>query len=47
MFAPRLRCTKCDHLAADARPNWIERRDCRDQASVTLNVEQRRSLACN
>jgi hypothetical protein len=26
-FGPRMRCTKCGHLGADARPNWIERRD--------------------
>jgi hypothetical protein len=21
-FGPRLRCTRCGHLGADARPNW-------------------------
>jgi hypothetical protein len=23
-FGPRMRCTKCGHLGATARPNWIE-----------------------
>jgi hypothetical protein len=26
-FGPRMRCTKCGNLGADARPNWIERAD--------------------
>jgi hypothetical protein len=26
-FGPRMRCTKCGHLGADARPNWTERSD--------------------
>jgi hypothetical protein len=26
-FGSRMRCTKCGHLGADARPNWIEQRD--------------------
>ena len=26
-FGPRMRCSQCGHLGADARPNWIERRD--------------------
>ena len=26
-FGPRMRCRKCGNLGADARPNWIERRD--------------------
>jgi len=26
-FGPRMRCSRCGHLGADARPNWIERRD--------------------
>jgi hypothetical protein len=26
-FGPRMRCTKCGHLGADARPNWNERSD--------------------
>ena len=26
-FGPRMRCTKCGHLGADARPNWKERAD--------------------
>jgi hypothetical protein len=26
-FGPRMRCGQCGHLGADARPNWIERRD--------------------
>jgi len=26
-FGPRMRCRKCGSLGADARPNWIERRD--------------------
>jgi hypothetical protein len=26
-FGPRMRCTKCGKLGADARPNWIEQRD--------------------
>jgi hypothetical protein len=24
-FGPRLRCERCGHLGADARPNWAER----------------------
>lgn len=24
-FGPRLRCERCGHLSADARPNWNER----------------------
>jgi len=24
-FGPRLRCERCGHLGADARPNWNER----------------------
>jgi len=24
-FGPRLRCVRCGHLGADARPNWSER----------------------
>ena len=24
-FVPRLRCKKCGHRGADARPNWVER----------------------
>jgi hypothetical protein len=24
-FGPRLRCERCGHLGADARPNWSER----------------------
>jgi hypothetical protein len=23
-FGPRLRCQRCGHLGADARPNWSE-----------------------
>jgi hypothetical protein len=23
-FGPRLRCERCGHLGADARPNWNE-----------------------
>jgi hypothetical protein len=26
-FGPRMRCTKCGHLGANAMPNWEERRD--------------------
>jgi hypothetical protein len=26
-FGPRMRCSQCGHLGADARPNWIERAD--------------------
>ncbi len=26
-FGPRMRCTKCGHLGATARPNWSGRRD--------------------
>jgi hypothetical protein len=25
-FGPRLRCERCGHLCADARPNWSELR---------------------
>ena len=25
-FGPRMRCERCGHLGADARPNWSERR---------------------
>ena len=24
-FGPRMRCSRCGHLGADARPNWNER----------------------
>jgi len=24
-FGPRMRCERCGHLGADARPNWQER----------------------
>jgi hypothetical protein len=26
-FGPRMRCSRCGHLGADARPNWSERAD--------------------
>jgi hypothetical protein len=36
-FGPRLRCERCGHLGADARPNWNER-DKREPIARSSNA---------
>ena len=38
-FGPRLRCERCGHLGADARPNWNER-DKREPIARSSNAPE-------